>query len=131
MDLDVAVRWQDLDALGHVGHAVYLTYFEEQRDRWLFERLGLNGNDYVVASTQVEYESPIALGDGPVCVSGSLERLGKSSLAFAAELRAADGRVCARSQTSIVLWDRSLAESRPLTDEERAALLGDVPAGSA
>ena len=28
----VTVRWRDTDALGHVDHAVFLTYLEEGRD---------------------------------------------------------------------------------------------------
>jgi acyl-CoA thioesterase FadM len=28
----VALRWRDMDALGHVNHVVYLTYLEEARD---------------------------------------------------------------------------------------------------
>lgn len=31
----VQVRWQDLDGLGHVNHAVVLTYLEEGRDAFL------------------------------------------------------------------------------------------------
>ena len=29
----VRVRWRDTDALGHVNHAVFLTYLEEVRGR--------------------------------------------------------------------------------------------------
>jgi acyl-CoA thioester hydrolase len=122
MQLDVPVRWQDLDALGHVGHAVYLTYFEEQRDRWLFERVGLGGRDYVVASAKVDYEAPLALEDGPVCVSSHVERLGRSSITLDGEVRSVQGRVCARSRTAIVIWDRTRQRSRPLTPKEREAL---------
>jgi acyl-CoA thioester hydrolase len=128
MDLAVPVRWQDLDALGHVNHAVYLTYFEEHRDRWLSERLGLCGRDYVVASAHVDYEAPVTLKDGPVTVSGHIERSGQSSLTFVGVLRSAVGHVCARSRTSIVLWDARRGESRALTAHERAML--DVAAAA-
>ncbi|MFE2998739.1 acyl-CoA thioesterase [Nocardia sp. NPDC059246] len=126
MDVDVPVRWQDLDALGHVGHAVYLTYFEEQRDRWLHRRAGLGGRDYVVASAQVDYDSPIALEDGPVTVSSRIERMGASSLILVGELRSARGHVCARSRTAIVMWDPVRHRSRPLTARERAAFDADT-----
>lgn len=126
MQLDVAVRWQDLDPLGHVGHAVYLTYFEQQRDEWLHQRVGLGGRDYVVASTEVEYKSPISLEDGPVIVSSYVEGLGRSSLTLAGVLRSAQGLVCARSRTAIVLWDPVECRSRPLTPQERVALSADV-----
>jgi acyl-CoA thioester hydrolase len=126
MIVDVPVRWQDLDALGHVSHAVYLTYFEEQRDQWLFDRVGLRGHDYVVVSVQVDYDKPIDVEDGPVRVSSTVERLGRSSITLAGELRSARGVVCARSLTSIVLWDAIQRCSRGLTIEECAALAADL-----
>ncbi|HEY7621951.1 MAG TPA: thioesterase family protein [Solirubrobacteraceae bacterium] len=126
IDLEIVVRWQDLDALGHVNHAVYLTYLEEQRDRWLSQRLGLGGRDYVVASTQIDYESAIEAGDSPVSVSGVLERIGSSSLTIAADVSVPSGRRCARSRTTIVLWDAGDGRSRPLTARERDALHGDL-----
>ena len=33
----VHVRWRDTDALGHVNHAVFLTYLEEARDAFYAE----------------------------------------------------------------------------------------------
>jgi acyl-CoA thioester hydrolase len=126
IDLEIAVRWQDLDALGHVNHAVFLTYLEEQRDRWLSQRLGLGGRDYVVASVQIDYESAIAAGESPVSVTGVLERIGSSSLTIAADVSAPSGRRCARSRTTIVLWDVGAGRGRPLTAREREALQGDL-----
>ena len=36
----VDVRWRDVDALGHVNHAVFLTYLEEGRDAFYQPTLG-------------------------------------------------------------------------------------------
>ncbi len=33
--LEITVRFRDLDAMGHVNNAVYLTYFEEARVEYL------------------------------------------------------------------------------------------------
>ena len=36
----IAVRWADIDALGHVNNATFLTYLEECRDTFMRESLG-------------------------------------------------------------------------------------------
>lgn len=39
-EIELKVRWGDMDALGHVNNAVYFTYFEQIRVAWL-ERLSM------------------------------------------------------------------------------------------
>lgn len=39
-EIELKVRWGDMDALGHVNNAVYFTYFEQTRVAWL-ERLSM------------------------------------------------------------------------------------------
>ncbi len=34
-EIELMVRWADMDALGHVNNAVYFTYFEQIRAVWL------------------------------------------------------------------------------------------------
>jgi acyl-CoA thioester hydrolase len=47
----VDVRWRDTDALGHVNHAVFLTYLEEGRDAFFVRTFG-GEPDYVVAGSR-------------------------------------------------------------------------------
>ncbi|MBU2497282.1 MAG: thioesterase family protein, partial [Proteobacteria bacterium] len=37
---ELAVRFRDIDAMGHVNNAVFFTYFEEGRKAFLEEVLG-------------------------------------------------------------------------------------------
>ena len=39
IELPMRIRWRDVDSYGHVNNAVYLTYLEEARDRWVEETL--------------------------------------------------------------------------------------------
>jgi len=119
---EVPVRWQDLDALGHVNHAVYLSYFEEQRDSWLHEHLTLSGNDYVVVRVEIDYAIAVSLRDGPVTVQASCANIGNSSVTIAATMRTRKGDLCATSRTIIALWDPDVARTRQLTAPERATL---------
>ena len=47
-EYQVSLRWRDVDALGHVSHAVFLTYLEEGRDAFYVQALGRDPH-YVVA----------------------------------------------------------------------------------
>ncbi len=52
----VQMRWQDLDGLGHVNHAVVLTYLEEGRDAFLLEH-GIRRDNYVVGRCTVNFNA--------------------------------------------------------------------------
>src|SRR5262249_11355194 len=54
----VDVRWRDVDALGHVNHAVFLTYLEEGRDAFYTRMLG-SDPIYVVARLEVDLRAEV------------------------------------------------------------------------
>ena len=53
----VSIRWRDMDALGHVNHAVFLTYLEEGRDA-CFEQL-FGDLDYVMVRLEIDMRAEI------------------------------------------------------------------------
>src|SRR5512135_179026 len=58
----VAVRFKDLDAMGHVNNAVYATYFEEARAAFARQVLGLtrlDDFDFVVARLEIDFRRPV------------------------------------------------------------------------
>ena len=68
---DVAVRFRDVDAMGHVNNAVYLSFFEEARVA-LFHHLGLTASDrssledrfpFILAEATCRYLSPARVGE--------------------------------------------------------------------
>lgn len=123
----IDIRWRDLDALGHVNQAVYLTYLEEVLDDWFRTALRLDEGrtwDYVAARTAIDYRSELRLSDGPVTGRAALVRAGRSSVAARVELHAADGRLAAEAEVVVVARDPETRSSRGLTDEERRLLQG-------
>lgn len=61
-ELPVQATLRDTDGLGHVNNAVYVTWFEEIRTRYVFERRGLtrlDQCDFVLAATSVQFRSPV------------------------------------------------------------------------
>src|ERR1700727_4103738 len=71
----VEVRWRDVDALGHVNHAVFLTYLEEGRDAFFTRALG--DPAYVVVRLEVDLRAGGLLAARRVTVRIAVERLGR------------------------------------------------------
>jgi acyl-CoA thioester hydrolase len=125
--LRVAVRWQDLDALGHVSHVAYLRYFEEARDAWL-RRHGIGREQYVVGRCTVEYRSEIPPEAEAVQVRCAAKAIGRSSLTLREDVVGDDGAVLAEAEFGLVLWDPRERRSRPIDDGERASLATNLEA---
>ena len=110
------VRWDDLDAMGHVNNARYLTYIQESRFLW-FPTAEMG-----VARAEVDFLEPIYEGGRYFNVSLWVESIGNSSFALAYEVSGDDGVVHARVKTVQVAVAMDSRKSRPLTDAEREFL---------
>jgi acyl-CoA thioester hydrolase len=118
----VQMRWQDLDGLGHVNHTVVLTYLEEGRDAWL-AKLGISRAEYVVGRCSVSFQREIDPSHDTVTVECALRDLGRSSILTDERILDPAGEIAVEAQFDLVLWDPERRGSRPITDEERAALV--------
>lgn len=125
----VQLRWQDLDALGHVNHNVVLTYLEEGRDAFLATR-GIARHDYVVGRCTITYRAEIDPDREEVAVECGVRELGRSSLTTSERVLADDGTVLVEAEFGLVLWDPERRSSRPISAEERE-LLGSGTGGAA
>src|SRR3954467_10782500 len=94
----IPIRWADLDPLGHVNQAVYLTYAEEAIDAWFRQRLG-RLIDYAVGRTEIDYRSELRSDDGDAVGTVELVRVGTSSVTLGCTLRAPDGRTAAEIES--------------------------------
>jgi acyl-CoA thioester hydrolase len=103
---------------------VFLTYLEEARDEWL----GLALRDparvwsFVVARVEVDYRRELRLEDDAVVALCSLERIGTSSFTTRETVSTRGGELVAEASAVLVARDEETGRSRPLTDDERAAL---------
>jgi acyl-CoA thioester hydrolase len=120
----VEIRWRDVDAYQHVNNAVYATYLEECRDEWLARALdGVSDEwDYVLARVAIDFRRELRLEDEWVVASCRLERIGTSSVTLREELHAGEGWLAAEAEAVLVARDREVGRSRPLREDERAAL---------
>ena len=109
------VRWGDLDAMGHVNHAKYLTIAQEAR----FALFGFF--NMVVARAEADYKAPIAEGNIYIDVTMWVESIGTSSFTLVYEVFN-NGLLCARVKTVQVAVTEDTKSSRPLSDDQLSFL---------
>ncbi len=109
----VDVRWRDVDALGHVNHAVFLTYFEEGRDAFFKQTFG-GEPDYVVARLEVDLRAEVRYPEQRVTVRLAVERLGTTSLTTRETILTPAEEIAAEARVVTVRWDRRTRKARPV-----------------
>jgi acyl-CoA thioester hydrolase len=117
----VRVRWRDTDALGHVNHAVFLTYLEEGRDAFYAQVLGSDPH-YVVARIEVDLHAEVRHPDQRVTVRIRAERLGTTSLTTRETVLTPSGDVAAQARVVTVRWDPDRRQKVPFSQAERTRL---------
>ncbi len=120
-ELPVKVRWRDVDALGHVNHAVFLTYLEEGRDAFYIQALGSDPS-YVVVRLEVDLRAEVRYEDQRVTVRIAADRLGTTSLTTRETIVTPGGEVAAEARVVTVNWDAGNRKPVPFTEAERARL---------
>jgi acyl-CoA thioester hydrolase len=122
------VRFRDLDPMGHVNNAVFLTYLEQARIAF-FEQQGLSvaldDMNMIVARVEIDFRAPVRLGQ-EVEVAVSATRFGTKSFDLGYELTV-DGEIVAEAKTVQVAYDYRRREPVAIPAEWRERLSG-VPA---
>jgi acyl-CoA thioester hydrolase len=122
----VHVRWNDLDAFGHVNNANYLTYVQESRADftwWSRKRAGETPllMDMVVARAEVDFLDPIYEGGFDLDVEIWVTKIGNASFDLAYQM-SSKGKIHANAKTVQVAVSMETKKSRPLSDIEREYL---------
>ena len=118
---EVSLRWRDVDALGHVNHAVFLTYLEEGRDAFYLRVLDRDPH-YVVARVEIDLRAEVRLADRRLRVRIEVERVGTTSLTTRETVSTPAGVTAAEARVVTVLWDATARKPMPFTTGERARL---------
>ena len=119
------VRFRDVDSMGHVNNAVYLTYLEAARFSWwrrAFGPSGLTDHGFIVARVEIDYRKPALPGER-LLIRLRVDSLGKSSFTVAYEiLNGRTREVVAEGKSVQVAYDYTLGKSVPLSEDFRAKL---------
>jgi len=131
---DVAVRWSDQDAYGHVNHARVVTLLEDARTAMLFHAATKAGvEDFagglLVAALDVAYKRPIVWSPTGVRVEMTALDVRAASFRVAYRLLLPDGdgdwdeeKPAALAGTQLVPYDLIAGRPRRLTPVEREFL---------
>ena len=115
------VRWRDVDALGHVNHAVFLTYLEEGRDAFFSQTLGSDPS-YVVVRLEVDLRAEVRYAQRRVTVRIGVERLGTTSLTTRETILTSSKEGVAEARVVTVRWDPGHRKPVPFSEAERTQL---------
>ncbi len=128
LHIPIRLRWNDLDAYGHVNNAAMLVLLEEARIQafWGTTELSAVADPstlWLVARQEVEYLAPVPYQGQPLDVQLWLGRLGGASLEVCYEvcspLDAEPFVQYARAASTIVLVDAASQRPRRISDHER------------
>jgi acyl-CoA thioester hydrolase len=115
-----AIRWADMDALGHVNNTVYFRYMEQARIEWLYAVARETGHGYaagsgaVIVNASCTFTEPL-LYPGDVEVRMFLAAPGRTSVASYYEIWK-DDRRHADGAAKIVWIDLASGRPMPLPD---------------
>lgn len=129
------VRFADLDAMGHLNHAKFLTYMEQARIDYVQQVCGWQGDWHtlgmILAQATIDYRLPIFYGDA-VSVFTRCVRLGSKSFDLQYQIwrqrpQQAE-ELAAEARTVMVAYDYASDQTIPVPQTWRAAMQAYEPA---
>ncbi|MGB8253221.1 MAG: thioesterase family protein [Anaerolineaceae bacterium] len=106
----IQIRYNDIDAQGHVNNAKYVTYIEFARFGYITKAGLWDGESFmdlgfIVADVHVSYLAPIKLGQ-EIKVGVKVSRIGNKSLTFIYQVEdSKSGLIMATADTVMVSFD--------------------------
>lgn len=123
----IAIRFSDIDAVGHVNNAIYLTYFEVARFNYWKEIINWNfpENGVIVGRTEVNYLKQITLADKINCYV-RVTRIGNSSfdvMHILAKETPHGEEICTTGKVVCISYDYAAGKSVPIPKRERERMI--------
>ncbi len=123
----VAIRFSDIDAVGHANNAIYLTYFEEARLSYWRDAISwdLREHGVIVGRSEVNYLKPITLGDEIACYVRTT-RIGNSSfdvMHVLVKITPNGEEICTTGKTVCISYDYKANKSIPIPGIEREKMI--------
>ncbi len=129
--LQIATRWQDNDAYGHINNVVYYSFFDTTVNRFLIDegKLDIHHGRVVayVVSSQCQYTAPAAYPEA-IHVGLLVVKLGRSSVTYGLSVYAGEAqRRVARGTFVHVFVERETGNAVPIpaTLKDKLASLTD------
>jgi acyl-CoA thioester hydrolase len=122
-ELEIPIRWGDMDAMGHVNNTVYFRYMEQARISW-FDHLGMQpdpaGQGPVIVNAACTFVRQLEY-PGTVLARHYVGEIGRSSIMTHVDMLRTDDRaqVYAHGSAKVVWVDFPRQKSAPLPAEIR------------
>lgn len=119
----IAVRFRDIDAMGHVNNAVFFTYLESARVEYMSSVVfgttsrNLSESGLILASISCDFKQPIYYGH-TVEVGTQVAEIRNSSFLIEQRIEA-DGQLVALAEAVVVCYDYQAGKSVRVPDEIR------------
>lgn len=122
----VQVRFRDIDAFGHVNNAVFFSYVELARIRYLLDVLEIEADfstlPLILARVELDFRAPIYFGDD-LEVGTRVDRIGRSSFGMRHRVTAgSERRLVADVDTVLVTYDYAAERPIRVPDDWRARM---------
>jgi acyl-CoA thioester hydrolase len=118
----IEVAFRDLDAMGHVNNAVYLSYMETARIKFLVDLLAvksLHDLPVIMAEATCTFKAPAFFGE-QLLVGVGVSRFGSKSFDMLYRIDAGDGRLIAQGKTVQVMYDYAAAQTIVMPEDFKA-----------
>ena len=126
--IPIQVRWVDMDALGHVNNAKYLSYLELARIDYSRTLNLWNGDlsktGLIMARVVLDYKLPLTAGDD-VHVFTRCSRLGNRSFdteQLIVRVQDSSTQIAAQATITVVAYDYHSNQSIPISPEWRTRI---------
>lgn len=120
-EFNIEVAFRDIDAMGHVNNAVFFSYLETARIKFVtqfFHRSTLMEADLlslplILVEATCTYKSPAMLGE-VLTLGVGLTRFGTKSFDLVYTILGEDGRLVAKGKTVQVMYDYGARSAFPI-----------------
>lgn len=133
--IPLEIRYGDMDTLGHVNNAKYLTYIEHARVHYFHELALWDGRlsalGLIVARIEIDYKRPLTMFDKTAHVWARCSRLGNKSFDIETVITSErDGaeQLASVSRAVMVVYDYQRDATIPMPDDWRQRITAYEPA---
>jgi acyl-CoA thioester hydrolase len=120
----VQIRFADIDVMGHVNNAVYLSYFEMARVHYFKQILGENWDwqkdGVLLVRNEVDYLVPIFLHDTPE-IKINVEHIGSKSFTLNYEINVGN-KLATRGKSILVCFNNLEQRTQEIPEKMKIKL---------
>jgi acyl-CoA thioester hydrolase len=124
--LPLQVRFNDIDAMGHINNNVYFSFYDlgkiEYLDCMKAGNVSWTDGEIVIARTETDFLRPVFYAE-PIAVETKITRLGEKSGTFLQQIiNTETGEIKSRCLSIFVYFDAKSMQSLPVPDNWRSII---------